>query len=63
VGERHLRARLLGGAELQEGPRLDGQEGQREHLGGREERAERHVLGRLAGEVQVVHLHRDIIAS
>ena len=59
VRERRLRARLLGGAELQERPRLDGQEGQREHLGGREERAERHVLGRLAGEVQVVHRPDD----
>ena len=29
------------------------------HLGGREERAERHVLGRLAGEVQVVHRPDD----
>ena len=55
VRERRLRARLLRRAELQERPGLDGQEGERDHLGGREERAERHVLGRLAGEVEVVH--------
>ena len=55
VRERRPRARLLRGAELQEAPRLDGQEGERDHLGGREERAERHVLGRLAREVEVVH--------
>ena len=53
------RSRLLRGAELQERPRLDGQEGERDHLGRREERAERHVLGRLAGEVQVVHRADD----
>ena len=55
VRERRLRARLLRGAELQERPGLDGQERERDHLGGREEGAERHVLGRLAGEVEVVH--------
>jgi hypothetical protein len=29
--------------------------GERDHLGGGEEGAERHVLGRLAGEVEMVH--------
>ena len=43
------------GAELRERPRLDGQERERDHLGGREEGAEGHVLGGLAGEVEVVH--------
>ena len=59
VRERRLRARLLGRAELQERPCLDGQERERDHLGGREERAQRHVLGRLAREVQVVHRADD----
>ena len=45
----------LSGAELQERPRLDRQERQRDHLGGREERAQSHVLHRRSGEVQVVH--------
>ena len=47
--------RLLSRPELQERPRLDGQERERDHLGGAEEGAKRHVLGRLAGEVEVVH--------
>ncbi len=46
---------LLARTQLQERPRLDGQEGQRDHLGRREERAQRHVLHRGAGEVQMVH--------
>ena len=54
-----LRARLLGGSELQEAPRLDGQERERDDLGGREEGAEGHVLGRLAREVEVVHRADD----
>ncbi len=48
-------AGLLSRTELQEGPRLDGEEGQRDHLGRGEERAQRHVLHRGSGEVQVVH--------
>ena len=59
VRERRLRARLLRRAELQEAPRLDGEERQRDHLRRREERAQGHVLGRLAGEVQVVHRADD----
>ena len=55
VRERRARARLLLRPELQEAPRLDGQERQRDDLGGREERAERHVLRRLAGEGVVAH--------
>ena len=46
---------LLARAQLQERPRLDRQEGQRNDLGRREERAQRHVLHRRAGEVQMVH--------
>ena len=37
--------RLLRRAELEEAPGLDREEGERDHLGGREEGAERHVLG------------------
>ena len=55
VRERGRRAALLARAELEEAPRLDGQEGERDHLGGGEDGAERHVLGRLAREVEVVH--------
>ena len=54
-----LRFRLLRRPELQEAPRLDGEEGQRDHLGRGEERSQGHVLGRLAGEVQVVHRADD----
>ena len=42
-------------SELEEAPGLDGEERERDHLGGREHCAQRQVLRRLAGEVEVVH--------
>ena len=59
VRERCAAAGLLPGAQLQERPRLDGQERQRDDLHRGEERAQRHVLHRCAGEVQVVHCADD----
>ena len=53
--ERGRRLRLLARPELEEAPGLDREEGERDHLGGGEHRSERHVLGRFAGEVEVMH--------
>ena len=46
-------------AELKEAPGLDRKERQRNHFRRREERAQRHVQGRSAGEIQMMHRADD----
>src|SRR5215207_3755190 len=55
VWERGARPRLLPRPELQKAPRLDRKERERYDLGGGEERAQSHMLGGSAREVEVVH--------
>ena len=57
--KRRARLRTLLRAELEEAPRLDREERQRNHFRRREERAERHVQGGFAGEIQMVHRADD----
>ena len=55
VWEWRRRLRLLRRPQLQEAPCFDREEGERDDLSCREERAERHMQRRFPGEVHVVH--------